>query len=126
MNSFVGNNNSFSPATNHQSQITNTPPLTTDSKIYLAGHTGLVGSAIMRKLRSEGYTNIITRTFEELDLTDQRATRGFFRRKRPEYVFLAAAKVGGIHANNTYPADFIYINLMIECNVIKALLMSSE
>ena len=120
MNSFVGNNNSFSPTTNHQSQITNTPPLTTDSKIYLAGHTGLVGSAIMRKLRSEGYTNIITRTFEELDLTDQRATRGFFEKERPEYVFLAAAKVGGIQANNTYPADFIYINLMIECNVIKA------
>jgi len=90
------------------------------SKIYLAGHTGLVGSAIMRKLESEGYMNIITRTFEELDLTDQKATREFFEKERPEYVFLAAAKVGGIHANNTYPADFIYINLMIECNVIKA------
>jgi len=106
-----------SPATKHQSQSTG---LTTDSKIYLAGHTGLVGSAIMRKLESEGYKNIITRTFEELDLTDQKATREFFEKERPEFVFLAAAKVGGIHANNTYPADFIYINLMIECNVIKA------
>ncbi len=95
-------------------------PLKTDSKIYIAGHTGLVGSAIMRKLESEGYTNIITRTFEELDLTDQKATREFFDKERPEYVFLAAAKVGGIQANSLYPADFIYINLMIECNVIKA------
>jgi len=120
LNSFVGNNNSFSPTTNHQSQITNNPPLSTDSKIYLAGHTGLVGSAIMRKLESEGYTNIVTRTYEELDLTDQKATREFFEKERPEYVFLAAAKVGGIQANSVYPADFIYINLMIECNVIKA------
>ena len=74
----------------------------------------------MRKLESEGYTNIVTRTFEELDLTDQKATREFFEKERPEYVFLAAAKVGGIQANSVYPADFIYINLMIECNVIKA------
>ena len=94
--------------------------LSTDSKIYVAGHNGLVGSAIMRKLESEGYTNIVTRTFEELDLTDQKATREFFEKERPEYVFLAAAKVGGIKANSLYPADFIYINLMIECNVIKA------
>ncbi len=94
--------------------------LTTDSKIYVAGHNGLVGSAIMRKLESEGYKNIVTRTFEELDLTDQKATREFFEKERPEYVFLAAAKVGGIQANSTFPADFIYINLMIECNVIKA------
>ncbi len=94
--------------------------LSTVSKIYVAGHTGLVGSAIMRKLESEGYTNMITRTFEELDLTDQKATREFFEKERPEYVFLAAAKVGGIQANSVYPADFIYINLMIECNVIKA------
>lgn len=106
-----------SPATKHQSQSTG---LTTDSKIYVAGHNGLVGSAIMRKLQSEAYTNIITRTFEELDLTDQKATREFFEKERPEYVFLAAAKVGGIQANSTFPADFIYINLMIECNVIKA------
>ena len=94
--------------------------LAPDSKIYVAGHTGLVGSALMRKLKSEGYTNIVTRSYEELDLTDQRATRQFFKKERPEYVFLAAAKVGGIQANSTYPADFIYVNLMIECNVIKA------
>lgn len=91
-----------------------------NAKIYVAGHKGLVGSAIMRKLESEGYTNIITRTYEELDLTNQKATKDFFENEKPEYVFLAAAKVGGIHANNTFPADFIYINLMIECNVIKA------
>jgi len=91
-----------------------------DSKIYVAGHKGLVGSAIVRNLQSKGYTNIITRTHKELDLTDQKAVMKFFDEERPEYVFLAAAKVGGIYANNTYPADFIYENLMIECNVIKA------
>jgi len=91
-----------------------------DSKIYLAGHTGLVGSAIYRKLKSEGYTNIITRTHKELDLTNQVKTQQFFEKEKPEYVFFAAAKVGGIQANNTYPADFAYINLMIESNVIKA------
>lgn len=91
-----------------------------DSKIYVAGHRGLVGSAIMRKLQQEGYTNIITRTHKELDLTNQQQTQEFFQKERPEYVFLAAAKVGGIHANNTYPADFAYINTTIESNVIKA------
>ena len=91
-----------------------------DSKIYVAGHTGLVGSAIYRKLKSEGYTNIITKTHKELDLTNQAKTQEFFENEKPEYVFLAAAKVGGIHANNTYPADFAYINIMIESNVIKA------
>ena len=91
-----------------------------DSKIYVAGHRGLVGSAIMRKLKQEGYTNIITRTHKELDLTNQAQTQEFFKKEKPEYVFLAAAKVGGIHANNTYPADFAYINTMIESNVIKA------
>ena len=91
-----------------------------DSKIYVAGHRGLVGSAIMRKLQQEGYTNIITRTHKELDLTNQAQTQEFFKKEKPEYVFLAAAKVGGIHANNTYPADFAYINTMIESNVIKA------
>ncbi len=91
-----------------------------DSKIYVAGHRGLVGSAIMRKLQQEGYTNIITRTHKELDLTSQAQTQEFFEKEKPEYVFLAAAKVGGIHANNTYPADFAYINIMIESNVIKA------
>jgi GDP-L-fucose synthase len=91
-----------------------------DSKIYLAGHRGLVGSAIHRKLKKEGYTNIITKTHKELDLTNQKETREFFEKEKPEYVFLAAAKVGGIHANDTYPADFIYINQMIQNNVIKA------
>ena len=91
-----------------------------DAKIYVAGHRGLVGSAIVRKLKEEGYTNIVTRTHSELDLTDQRATREFFEKERPEYVFLAAAKVGGILANETHPADFAYINLMIECNIIQS------
>ena len=91
-----------------------------DAKIYVAGHKGLVGSAIVRNLKSKGYTNIIGRTHKELDLTNQEAVRRFFEEQKPEYVFLAAAKVGGIHANNIYPADFIYINLMIESNVIKA------
>lgn len=91
-----------------------------DSKIYVAGHRGLVGSAIVRNLKSKGYTNIIGRTHEELDLTNQDAVRRFFEEEKPEYVFLAAAKVGGIQANNTYPADFIYVNLMIQNNVIKA------
>lgn len=89
-----------------------------NAKIYIAGHRGLVGSALMRQLTGQGYTNIITRTHAELDLTDQAATRSFFENERPEYVFLAAAKVGGIHANNTYPADFISVNLMIQTNVI--------
>jgi GDP-L-fucose synthase len=89
-------------------------------KIYIAGHRGMVGSALMRRLAEEGYTNIITRTHAELDLTDQVAVRMFFEKEKPEYVFLAAAKVGGIHANNTYPAEFIYTNLMIQCNVIHA------
>ena len=91
-----------------------------DAKIYVAGHRGLVGSAIVRNLEDKGYTNIICRTHKELDLTNQEAVRAFFEQERPEYVFLAAAKVGGIHANNTYPADFIYDNLMIQYNVIKA------
>jgi len=91
-----------------------------NAKIYVAGHRGLVGSAIVRKLKEEGYTNIITRTHSELDLTDQRATREFFEKERLEYVFLAAAKVGGILLNVTQPADFAYINLMIESNVIKS------
>jgi GDP-L-fucose synthase len=90
------------------------------SKIYVAGHKGLVGSAILRNLKLKGYTNIITRTHNELDLIDQKAVKSFFADERPEYVFLAAAKVGGIHANNTYSADFIYENLMIECNIIRS------
>lgn len=91
-----------------------------DSRIYVAGHRGLVGSAIVRNLEANGFINIITRTHAELDLTNQADVRKFFEEERPEYVFLAAAKVGGIHANNTYPADFIYDNLMIQNNVIKA------
>jgi len=91
-----------------------------NSKIYIAGHRGLVGSAIMRQLESRGFTNLITRTHKELDLTNQTAAQDFFAKEKPEYVILAAAKVGGIHANNTYPADFIYKNMMIEANVIDA------
>lgn len=91
-----------------------------NSKIYVAGHRGLVGSALVRRLKAGGYRNIITRTHAELDLTDQQAVQEFFWTVRPEYVFLAAAKVGGIHANNTYPAEFIYQNLMIQTNVIHA------
>ena len=89
-----------------------------NSKIYIAGHNGMVGSAITRKLKDEGYENLILRSSKELDLRDQQATREFFQNEKPEYVFLAAAKVGGIHANDTYPADFIYDNLCIQNNVI--------
>lgn len=90
-----------------------------DAKIYVAGHEGLVGSAIVRRLQSGGYNNIVTRTFTELDLRIQADVLDFFTVEQPEYVFLAAAKVGGIHANNTYPAEFIYDNLAIEINVIQ-------
>lgn len=89
-------------------------------KIYVAGHTGLVGSAILRKLIADGYTNIITKRSSELDLTNQAATEEFFNTEKPEYVFLAAAKVGGIIANSTFPAEFIYQNLMIAANVINS------
>uniref|UniRef100_A0A7C3RL24 GDP-L-fucose synthase n=1 Tax=Dictyoglomus thermophilum TaxID=14 RepID=A0A7C3RL24_DICTH len=89
-----------------------------DSKIYVAGHRGLVGSAILRKLQEKGYTNIIVRTSKELDLRRQEDVERFFEKERPEYVFLAAAKVGGILANNTYKAEFIYDNIMISANVI--------
>jgi GDP-L-fucose synthase len=92
--------------------------MTKSSKIFVAGHRGLVGSAIYRKLDSEGFTNIVLRTSKELDLTRQAEVEDFFRKEKPEYVFLAAAKVGGILANNTYPAEFIYNNLMIQNNVI--------
>jgi GDP-L-fucose synthase len=89
-----------------------------NSKIYVAGHQGLVGSAIMRHLQKHGYKNLVTRTKEELDLTDAQATMSFFQKEKPEYVFLAAAKVGGIMANKTYPAEFIHTNLKIEINII--------
>jgi len=90
------------------------------AKVYVAGHRGMVGSAIVRKLQAEGFTNIIVRKSAELDLRNQAAVNEFFEQEKPEYVFLAAAKVGGIHANNIYRADFIYENLMIEANVIHA------
>jgi GDP-L-fucose synthase len=89
-----------------------------DSKIYVAGHRGLAGSAIVRKLKKEGFENLLLRTSSELDLRNQEAVQEFFEQEKPEYVFLAAAKVGGINANNTYPADFIYDNLCIQNNVI--------
>ncbi|NEW07075.1 GDP-L-fucose synthase [Paenibacillus sp. SYP-B3998] len=89
-----------------------------NSKIFVAGHRGMVGSAIVRRLEAEGYRRIIVKTSSELDLTRQADVENFFKAEEPEYVFLAAAKVGGIHANNTYPAEFIYNNLMIEANVI--------
>lgn len=94
--------------------------MTTQSKIYIAGHRGMVGSAIIRVLQEQGYANIVTRTHAELDLTNQEAVRYFFETEKPDQVYLAAAKVGGIHANNTYPAEFIYQNLMIEANIVDA------
>jgi GDP-L-fucose synthase len=89
-----------------------------NDKIYVAGHTGLVGSAITRNLVAKGYTNLVYRSIEEMDLTRQELVEKYFEKERPEYVYLAAAKVGGIYANNTYPAEFIYSNLQIQCNII--------
>ena len=89
-----------------------------NAKIYVAGHRGLVGSALVRRLEKEGYSNLILRTSKELNLRDESAVKSFFDEEKPEYVFLAAAKVGGIHANNTYPADFIIQNIQIQTNVI--------
>ncbi len=89
-----------------------------DSKIYVAGHRGLVGSALLRSLNAKGYHNLILRTHDELELRDQAAVQAFFAKEKPEYVILAAAKVGGIHANNTYPAEFIHDNLVIQSNII--------
>jgi len=94
------------------------PMMEKEAKIFIAGHRGMVGSAIERELRKLGYTNFVNRTSKELDLTRQEQVEAFFASEKPDYVFLAAAKVGGIHANNTYPADFAYQNLMMECNVI--------
>ena len=90
------------------------------AKIYIAGHRGMVGSGLERKLKKEGYNNIVTRTSSELDLRNQQAVNDFFEKEKPAYVIFAAAKVGGIHANNTYRAEFIYDNLMIEANIIHA------
>lgn len=91
-----------------------------NSKIYVAGHRGMVGSAIVRKLQKEGYENILTTPSKDVDLTNQQATNQWFKENKPNYVLIAAAKVGGIHANNIYRADFLYQNLMIECNTIHA------
>lgn len=96
-----------------------------NSKIYIAGHRGLIGSAIERKLRQEGYDNLILKTSSELNLINQKETEDFFEKEKPEYVFLAAAKVGGILANSTYPAEFLYNNLMISSNIINASYKSS-
>lgn len=96
----------------------NTLPLA--SKIYVAGHRGLAGSAIVRELQRQGYTNLVTRTHAELDLEDAAATQRFFEQEKPEIVFLAAAKVGGIHANNIYPVDFLMSNLLVEASVCRA------
>ena len=90
------------------------------SKIYIAGHRGLAGSAIVRELQRQGYNNLVTRTHAELDLEDAAATQKFFAQERPDVVFLAAAKVGGIHANNSYPVDFLMSNLLIEANICQA------
>jgi GDP-L-fucose synthase len=95
------------------------------AKIYIAGHRGMVGSALERKLRKEGFNNIVTRISSELDLRNQKSVNDFFETEKPAYVILAAAKVGGIHANNTYRAEFIYDNLMIEANIIHAAYMNN-
>ncbi len=91
-----------------------------ESKIYVAGHNGMVGSAIVRRLQKNGYENILCKSHKELDLADQALTDRFFMDEKPDYVFIAAAKVGGIHANNSFPADFIMENMLIECNIIKS------
>lgn len=98
--------------------MTSLTSMNKDSKIYIAGHRGMVGSAIVRKLEREGYTNFVTRTSSQLDLRDQSAVKEFFEEEKPHYVFLSAAKVGGINANNIYRAEFLYDNLMIQNNVI--------
>ena len=100
--------------------MSSTPFMQQDARIFIAGHRGLVGSAIHRKLQQQGYRNVITRSRTELDLLDDAAVEGFFASEKPDFVFLAAAKVGGILANNTYPADFIRDNLIIQTNVIEA------
>jgi GDP-L-fucose synthase len=93
-------------------------PSDLQQKIYVAGHSGMVGSAIVRNLQEKGYTNVVTRTHAELDLTNQADVKAFFQKEKPDQVYLAAAKVGGIHANNAFPAEFIYDNLMIQSNII--------
>ncbi|MEQ1777341.1 MAG: NAD-dependent epimerase/dehydratase family protein, partial [Nitrosomonas sp.] len=99
--------------------ITNNP-IGKQANIYVAGHRGMVGSAIVRRLQASDYANILTRTHADLDLTNQSAVAEFFLKQKPDYVFMAAAKVGGIHANNSCRADFIYQNLMMEANIVHA------
>ena len=91
-----------------------------NDKIYVAGHSGLVGSAIIRHLKNQGFMNLLTKNHDELDLINQQSVKSFFEKEKPDYVIIAAAKVGGIHANNTFPADFIYKNMMIEANIINS------
>ena len=91
-----------------------------NSKFYIAGHTGMVGSAIVRRLKAAGYNNLVLKTHAELDLTNQSAVNSFFEKEKPDYVIIAAARVGGIRENNTYPAEFIYTNAMINMNIINA------
>lgn len=112
------NKNALLRSTLPEKEASITPVMPLAAKIYVAGHTGLVGSALVLELQRQGYNNLVLRTTHELDLRDSRATRAFFDSERPEYVFLGAAKVGGIKANNDYPADFIYDNLMLSTNVI--------
>ncbi|MGE0617004.1 MAG: NAD-dependent epimerase/dehydratase family protein, partial [Bacteriovoracia bacterium] len=97
-----------------------TTSLHKDAPVFVAGHRGLVGSAVVRRLQAAGYSNLLLRSRAELDLLDQAAVHAFFKEQRPTYVVLAAAKVGGIHANNTFPADFLYENLVTAGNVIHA------
>lgn len=106
-------------ASNHEFSFT-FAAMEKNARIYVAGHRGMVGSAIVRQLEQQGYDNILTRNSSQLDLRNQQAVQGFFAETKPEYVFLAAAKVGGIHANNVYRAEFLYDNLMIEANIIDA------
>src|SRR4051794_12679807 len=94
--------------------------MTSSPKIYVAGHGGMVGSALVRALQAAGDHNLVLRTRSELDLTQQQAVNNFFAAEKPDRVYLAAARVGGIHANNTYPAEFIYSNLMVQANIIQA------
>ena len=108
------------PITHHPSPITLVYIMNKNAKIYIAGHRGLVGSAILRLLIKRGYDNLVLRTHSELDLTNQSGVTEFFKQEGPEYIFLAAARVGGIHANSTYPADFIRSNLLVQTNVIDA------
>jgi GDP-L-fucose synthase len=114
------NKNALLNNTLPEKEVSMAPVMAHDAKIYVAGHTGLVGSALVLELQQQGYTNLVLRTTHELDLRDSQATRAFFESERPEYVFLGAAKVGGIKVNSDYPADFIYDNLMISANVIDA------